>query len=113
MPVSVLTAEEIRASGLTTLPELLALMPGVDVRRVDRTRYIVGVRGLMSMYSDRTLVLINTRNALNSVYGAPDWLSLPVLVSDIERIEVLRGSGGGVWVCQCLYGCDQYYHEEA
>lgn len=59
VPIGVLTAEEIRNSGLTTIPELLALIPAVDVRRVDRTRYIVGVRGMFGMYSDRTLVLIN------------------------------------------------------
>lgn len=104
VPVGVLTAQEIRRSGLTTIPELLALLPGVDVRRVDRTRYIVGVRGLFGVYSDRTLVLIDGRNALNPAWGAPDWLNLPVLVEDIERIEVLRGPGGGVWGANAFTG---------
>ncbi len=103
-PVGVLTAEEIRHSGLTTIPELLALLPGVDVRRVDRTRYIVGVRGLLGIYSDRTLVLIDGRNALNPAWGAPDWLNLPVMIEDIERIEVLRGPGGGVWGANAFTG---------
>ena len=104
IPVSVITAEEIHASGLTTIPEILQLAPGVDVRRVDRYRYIVGVRGMMSMTSDRTLVLINGRNALGSTYGAPDWLRLPVLVEDIERIEVLRGPGGAAWGANAFTG---------
>ncbi len=104
VPVSVLTAEEIRNSGRTSLPEILALIPGVDVQRVDRTRVIVGVRGMLGMYSDRTLVLINGRDALNPVFGAPDWLSLPVLVEDIDRIEVLRGPGGGVWGANAFTG---------
>lgn len=103
-PVSVLTAEEIRNSGLTTIPELLALIPGVDVRRLDRTRYIVGVRGMLGTYSDRTLVLINGRNALNPVWGAPDWQTLPVMIEDIERIEVLRGPGGAVWGANAYTG---------
>lgn len=96
VPVSVLTGDEIQNSGLTTIPELLSLMPGVDVRRIDRTRYIVGVRGMHSMYSDRTLVLIDGRNALNPAWAAPNWLHLPVMVEDIERIEVLRAPGGSV-----------------
>ncbi len=104
IPVSVLTADEIHASGLTTVPELLGLMPGVDVRRVDRTRYIVGVRGMMSHASDRTLVLINGRAAMDSTFGAPDWMVLPVLVEDIERIEVLRGPGGAAWGANALTG---------
>ncbi len=104
VPVSVLTAEEIRNSGLTTIPELLALTPGVDVRRLDRTRYIVGVRGMLGTYSDRTLVLINGRNALNPAWGAPDWQNLPVMIEDIERIEVLRGPGGGVWGANAFTG---------
>ncbi|MBN1361177.1 MAG: TonB-dependent receptor [Sedimentisphaerales bacterium] len=104
VPVAVLTAEEIRHSGLTTIPELLALLPAVDVRRVDRTRYIVGVRGLFGIYSDRTLVLIDGRNALNPAWGAPDWLNLPVMIEDIERIEVLRGPGGGVWGANAFTG---------
>jgi len=104
VPVSVLTAEEIRNSGLTTIPELLALIPGVDVRRVDRTRYIVGVRGMLGMYSDRTLVLINGRDALNPAWGAPDWQTLPVMIEDIERIEVVRGPGGAVWGANAFTG---------
>lgn len=104
VPVSVLTAEEIHNSGLTTIPELLALIPGVDVRRHDRTRYIVGVRGMLGAYSDRTLVLINGRNALNPVWGAPDWQTLPVMIKDIERIEVLRGPGGAVWGANAFTG---------
>ncbi len=104
VPVSVLTAEEIRNSGLTTIPELLALIPGVDVRRLDRTRYIVGVRGMLGTYSDRTLVLINGRDALNPAWGAPDWQTLPVMIEDIERIEVLRGPGGAVWGANAFTG---------
>ncbi len=104
VPVAVLTAEEIAHSGLTTIPELLALLPGVDVRRVDRTRYIVGVRGLFGVYSDRTLVLIDGRNCLNPAWGAPDWLNLPMMIADIERIEVLRGPGGAVWGANAFTG---------
>ncbi len=104
VPVSVLTAEEIRNSGLITIPELLSLMPAVDVRRLDRTRYIVGVRGMLGIYSDRTLVLIDGRNALDPSWGAPDWQNLPVMIEDIERIEVLRGPGGGVWGANAFTG---------
>lgn len=104
LPVSVITAEEIHSGGFTNIPEILTFMPGVDVRRVDRYRYIVGVRGMTSHVSDRTLVLINGRNAMDVTYGAPDWMLLPILVEDIKRIEVLRGPGGAVWGANAFTG---------
>ena len=63
VPVSIITAEDIHYSGHTNLPEILQYTPGVDVLRIDRNRYAVGVRGLHDVYSDRTLVLIDGRNA--------------------------------------------------
>lgn len=104
IPVGVITADEIHASGLTTLPEILQLLPGVDVRRFNRSHYIVGVRGMSSFASDRTLVLINGRNAMDPTFGAPDWLNLPVMIEDIERIEVLRGPGGAAWGANAFTG---------
>ncbi len=96
VPVSVITAEDIHYSGLTNIPEILRYAVGVDVVRLDRARYMVGVRGLFSSVSDRTLVLVNGRTALDPVFGTA-WMELPVLVEDIERIEVVRGPGGAVW----------------
>ena len=59
---------------------------------------------MLSAYSDRTLVLINGRDAMNSMFGAPDWANLPVMIEDIERIEVLRGPGGAVWGANAFTG---------
>ncbi len=97
VPVSVVSAEDIHYSGLTTIPEILQFVPGMDVRRFDRSRYAVGVRGLLSRASDRTLILINGRNANDLFYGAPDWFTFPILMEDIERIEVVRSPGGAAW----------------
>ena len=96
VPVTVITAEDIHYSGLTSIPEILRFALGVDVVRLDRSRYMVGVRGLESTVSDRTLVLINGRSTLDPVFGT-SWMELPVLVEDIERIEIVRGPGGAVW----------------
>ncbi len=102
--VSVITAEEIHLSGLTTIPDILQLAPGVDVRRLDRHRYAVGVRGLHGVLSDRTLVLINGRAAANPVFSGTDWLNLPVLIEDISRIEIVRGPGGAAWGANAATG---------
>ena len=86
VPISIITAEDIHYSGLTTIPEILQFAPGVDVRRLDRQRYIVGVRGLFSGESDRTLVLIDGRPAHDLIHGTVHWTNLPVLIEDIKRI---------------------------
>jgi len=103
-PVTVITAEDIHYSGLTTIPEILQFSPGVDVRRLDRQRYIVGVRGLFGIYSDRTLVLIDGRAVTIPIYGTTHWENLPVLMEDIERIEIVRGPVGASWGANAFTG---------
>jgi outer membrane cobalamin receptor len=103
-PVTVITAEDIHYSGATSIPEILQFAPGVDVRRLDRQRYIVGVRGLAGTFSDRTLVLIDGRPVTNPIFGTTHWESLPVLMEDIERIEIVRGPVGAAWGANAFTG---------
>jgi iron complex outermembrane receptor protein len=102
--VSVITAEDIHYSGLTSIPEILQFTTGMDVLRLDRNRYAVGVRGLHDMTSDRTLTLVNGRNANSAMFGGSEYWSLPVLVEDIERIEIVRGPGGAAWGANAFTG---------
>jgi iron complex outermembrane receptor protein len=103
-PVTVITAEDIHYSGLTTIPEILQFAPGVDVRRLDRQRYAVGVRGLFGVFSDRTLVLIDGRPATDILYGTTHWENLPIMMEDIERIEIVRGPVGAAWGANAFNG---------
>ncbi|MDY6912959.1 MAG: TonB-dependent receptor [Planctomycetota bacterium] len=104
VPVSVVTAEDIHYSGLTTVPEMLRYVPGVDVLQYDRNRFAVGVRGLHEGTSDRTLVLIDGRPANDTLYGGMRWFYMPVLMEDISRIEVVRGPGGAAWGANAFSG---------
>lgn len=104
VPVSVITAEDIRRSGLTSIPEILQFACGVDVLRVNRNSYAVGVRGLHDVISDKVQLLVNGRVADSAVFGGPEWYSLPVLIDDIERIEIVRGPSGAVWGANAFTG---------
>ena len=104
VPVSVVTAEDIHHSGLTIIPEILQFVSGVDVRRIDRNHYAVGVRGMHGRISDRTLVLINGRAAVSPVFSNIEWGNFPVMIEDIERIEITRGPGGAAWGANALTG---------
>jgi iron complex outermembrane receptor protein len=104
VPVSVFTKDDIHYSGAMVLPDVFAFIPGVDVLQFDRNRYAVGVRGMHDYFSDRTLTLINGRSAENPGFGGAEYLVYPVLLEDIERIEVVRGPGGAAWGANALNG---------
>ncbi len=104
MPVSVITDEDIHYSGLTSIPEILLAVPGMDVLRADRNYVGVGVRGFHDLTANRTLSLIDGRDAGQAGTGALDFTRWPILVEDIKRIEVLRGPAGAMWGSNAMNG---------
>ncbi len=103
-PVTIITAEDIHYSGLTSIPDILQFAPGVDVRKMDRQRTIVGIHGLFGTFSDRTLILIDGRPAMDPIFGTTHWENFPVMMEDIERIEIVRGPAGAAWGANALNG---------
>lgn len=104
VPVTVITAEDIHYSGARTIPEVLQFAPGLDVLRVERDRYAIGVRGLHDTIADRTLTLVDGRAADSPHFGGSEFYRLPVFLEDIKRIEVLRGPGGAAWGANAFTG---------
>jgi outer membrane receptor protein involved in Fe transport len=104
VPVSVITAEDIRHSGLTSIPQILQFACGIDMLQLHRNTYAVGVRGLNGVISDRVKLLVNGRLADNAAFGGPEFYSLPVFVEDIVRIEIVRGPSGAVWGANAFTG---------
>lgn len=104
VPVSILSADDIRYSGVSELPELLAFIPGVDALQLDRNRWAIGVRGLHQTFSDRTLFLLNGRTISNPVHGGVDFQRMPIFLDDIEQIETVRGPGGAAWGANAFNG---------
>lgn len=104
VPVTVITAEDIHYSGLTNIPEILQFALGTDVIQLSRTRSAIGVRGLHDYTTDRLLTLINGVNADSPAFGGSEFFRYPVLMEDIERIEIVRGPGGAVWGANAFTG---------
>ena len=104
LPVSIISAEDIHYSGLTSIPDVLQFTPGVDVLQIDRDHFVVGVRGLHEVYSDRLKTLIDGRSADNIMTGGANLMRLPVPMEDIARIEIVRGPAGGVWGANAFTG---------
>ncbi len=104
VPISIISDEDIHYSGLTNIPEILQFTPGVDIIPLDRGRYAVGVRGLHEFIADRTLTLINGRMADSPIFGGSEFYRYPILMEDIERIEIVRGPGGAAWGANAFTG---------
>ena len=95
--IYVVTGEDIRRSGASTIPEALRLAPGVEVSRIDSSRWSVGIRGFGTQLSRSVLVLIDGRSVYTTFFAGTYWDVQDTLLEDIDRIEVIRGPGGTVW----------------
>jgi iron complex outermembrane receptor protein len=102
--VYVITSEDIRRSGMTTVPELLRLVPGVQVAQINSNKWAVSVRGFDDLFSDKLLVMIDGRTAYDRLNSGVFWESLDVPLDQIERIEVIRGPGGATWGANAMNG---------
>jgi iron complex outermembrane receptor protein len=104
VPVSVVTAEDIHYSGVTSVPEILQFVPGMDVLKVNRWRYAVGVRGMHEVFADRTLTLLDGRSTDSPFFGGSEYYRLPLFMEDIHRIEIVRGPGSAAWGANAYTG---------
>ena len=102
--IYVITGRDIRQSGLMTLPEILRLAPGVQVAQVSASKWAVSIRGFNSPYSNKLLVLIDGRSVYSRAFSGVFWDLNEVMVSDIDRIEVIRGPGGVAWGANAVNG---------
>jgi iron complex outermembrane recepter protein len=97
MAIHVITAEDIRRSGATTIPDVLRLAPGVEVARLEGSKWSVGIRGFGSRLSRSVLVLIDGRTVYTTFFAGTYWEVQDTVLEDIERIEIIRGPGGTIW----------------
>src|SRR5713226_3117951 len=95
--IYVITQEDIRRSGASSIPEVLRLVPAVEVARIDSGKWSIGVRGFGSRLSRSVLVLIDGRTVYTPLFAGVYWEVQDTLLEDIERIEVIRGPGGTIW----------------
>jgi iron complex outermembrane recepter protein len=102
--VYVITHEDIRRSGMTTVPDLLRLVPGVQVAQINANKWAVSVRGFNSLYSTKLLVLVDGRSIYNPLFSTVLWDTEDLMLDDIDRIEVIRGPGASVWGANAVNG---------
>lgn len=102
--VFVITNEMIRRSGAKEIPEVLHMVPGVDVAKIDSNKWAVSVRGFNGRFTNALLVRIDGRDVYTPLFGGTFWDVQDVLLEDVERIEVIRGPGATVWGANAVNG---------
>ncbi len=102
--VYVITRDDIRRSGMTALPDLLRLVPGVQVAQINSNKWAVGVRGFNGVNSSKLLVLVDGRSIYNPLFASVLWDTEDLMLEDVDRIEVVRGAGGAIWGANAVNG---------
>jgi len=95
--IFVITQEDIQRSGATNIPDLLRMVPGVDVAQITANSWAITIRGLNARYGNKLLVLLDGRSVYIPTFGGVFWDVLDVPLENIDRIEVIRGPGGVAW----------------
>jgi iron complex outermembrane receptor protein len=102
--IFVITGNDIRRSGSTTLPEALRLAPNLQVARVDARNYAITARGFNSPFANKLLVLIDGRTVYSPLFSGVFWDAQDVVLEDVERIEVISGPGATLWGANAVNG---------
>lgn len=102
--ITVLSNDDIRRSGATSIPDALRLVPGMDVAQVNSSTWAVSARGFDEIYSRNLLVLVDGRTVFTPFNGGVNWDLQQQMLDDLDRIEVIRGPGGTLWGANAVNG---------
>ena len=102
--IFVITQEDIRRSGATSIPDALRMVPGIHVARIDENKWAISARGFNGRFANKLLVLIDGRTVYTPLFSGVYWNVQDVMLEDVERIEVIRGPGATLWGANAVNG---------
>lgn len=102
--IHVLTQEDIRRSGVTSIAEALRLVPGMQVARQNAHTWAISARGFNDTFANKLLVLMDGRSVYTPLFSGVFWDVQDTLLDDIDRIEVIRGPGSTLWGANAVNG---------
>ncbi len=102
--IFVITAEDIRRSSATSLPEALRLAPNLQVARTNANQYAISARGFNNAIGNKLLVMIDGRTVYSPLFSGVFWDAQQVMLADVERIEVISGAGATLWGANAVNG---------
>jgi iron complex outermembrane receptor protein len=102
--IQIITSDDIKNSGATTVPEALRLVPNLQVAQVNASQWSISARGFNNVLANKLLVLIDGRVVYTPMYAGVFWDVQNLLLEDIDRIEVISGPGGTLWGANAVNG---------
>jgi len=102
--ISVLSNDDLRRSGVTSIAEALRLMPGMDVAQINSSTWAISARGFAETHSRSLLVLVDGRAVYSPLDASVAWDLQQIMLEDVDRIEVIRGPGGTLWGANAVNG---------
>lgn len=102
--ITVVTADEMRRTGLLEVPEALRLVPGFQVQRSIFDGWSISARGFADPFATKLLVLLDGRNVYTPFFAGVYWNEFALFPEDLDRIEVIRGPGASLWGANAVNG---------
>jgi iron complex outermembrane receptor protein len=102
--IEVITSEDIRRSGASSIPEALRLAPNLAVVQKGSHSWGISARGFNTELANKLLVLIDGRAVYTPLYSGVFWERQDYLLADLDRIEVISGPGGALWGANAVNG---------
>lgn len=102
--IQVITQDDIRQSGASSLPEALRLATNLQVAQVDSRQWAISARGFNNTTANKLLVLIDGRTVYTPLFSGVFWDAQDILLSDVDRIEVISGPGATLWGANAVNG---------
>lgn len=102
--IQVITADDIRRSGVRSVPEALRLAPNLEVAQINARDWAISARGFSARTANKLLVLIDGRTVYTPLFAGVFWEVQDVLLEDIDRIEVISGPGATLWGANAVNG---------
>jgi iron complex outermembrane receptor protein len=102
--IQIVTDDDIRRSGATSIPEALRLADNLEVAQKDANNWAISARGFNASLADKLLVLVDGRTVYSPLYAGVIWNAQATLLEDVDRIEVISGPGGALWGANAVNG---------
>jgi iron complex outermembrane recepter protein len=102
--IQVITGDDIRRAGATSLPEALRLASNLEVAQIDSRQWAITARGFNNLFADKMLVLIDGRTVYTPLYAGVYWDVQDTMLEDLDRIEVISGPGATQWGANAVNG---------